>query len=167
MSDSIDRSQSKLHEMIVRGENYREDHEFELYGETVTAIVRPLIDDEFLPIAALLANKFDVEDEIDREEAVSEAIDKVEDQKEGEDETVDVSEMDEEFVGIMQSAATMGLEGTYDEDGNKVDIDDDEAKQMVKSMMGGYSVELGSHVLEISGDVRDAEKFPGARGSVS
>lgn len=167
MSNSIDRSKSKLHEMIIRGSEYREDYEFELYGEDVTAIIRPLVDDEFLPIAAVLAEKFDLEEEAEEEKAVSEAIDKVEEARDEEADEIDMSEMDDEFVAIMQEAAVFGLEGTYDEDGEEVDISDEEARSLVSGMMGGYSIEMGTRVLEVSGDVRDAEKFRGGRGSVS
>lgn len=166
MSNTIDKERSKLHEMIVRGKEYREDYDFELYGEEVTAIVRPLVDGEFLPIAAVLAEKFDLDEDIEQEEAVEEAVDRVEDAREDDGE-IDVSQMDDEFVTIMQQAAVYGLEGTYTEDGDTIDIGEDEGWQLIEGMMGGYSVEMGSHVLELSGDVRDAEKFRGGRGSIS
>lgn len=165
MTESINREKSKLHEMIVRGKHYREDFEFELYGEEVVAIIRPLVDKEFLPVAGMLAEKFDLDE---KEEAVDEAIEKVEEAKEeGETDTVDVSEMDEEFVDIMHGVAVLGLEGTYDEEGNEVEIDKEEGREMVESLMGGYSVELASEILDVSGSVRDAEKFRGGRGSLS
>jgi hypothetical protein len=47
-----------------------------------------------------------------------------------------------------------------------VEHTDEEVEYIVDQMMGGTSIELGGHVLEISGDVRDAEKFRGGRGSV-
>lgn len=220
---SSNKSRSKLHEMVVRGTNFRDHHEIEMYGEPVTVIMQPLVDDEFLPIAAFLSSHFDME-EIDDEEAVSEAIDKVDEARpesnledvEGVgdgmaealseegfeapgdvadaevdeltevdgignalaerlqedaadaavDDTIDISQLDEEFVGIMQSAAQMSITGALDEDGNEVEHDEEEVEFMVENMMGGYSVELGSHALEISGDVRDAEKFRGGRGRV-
>jgi len=167
MSNSSERSQSKLKEMAIRGTKFRDDYEFELYGEDVTDIIKPLVDDEFLPIAAFLADHLGLEDEdIEKEQAVSEAVDKVEEESDGED-GVDISKFDEEFVAIMQEAAIYGLHGGYDDDGNVVEYDDEEKREIVKEMlMGGYSVELGSRVLEISGDVRDAEKFRGGRGRV-
>lgn len=168
MKDESERSQSRLMEMVIRGTNFKDDYDFELYGEDVTAIMKPLVDDEFLPIAAMLAEKFDMEDEeLDKAEAVSEAVDKVEEAKdEDADAPIDISQLDEEFVALMQEAARLGLYGGYDNDGNEVEFDDDEIDYMISEMMGGYSVELGSQVLEISGDVRDADKFRGGRGSV-
>jgi hypothetical protein len=152
--------------MVVRGTNFRDDYDFELYGEEVTAILQPLVDDEFLPLAAFLSEHFDLEEDVDQDEAVSEAIDKVEEAEESEDEPIDISKLDEEFVAIMQEAAVLGLYGGYDNDGEPVEYSEEESEEIVKSMMGGYSVELGGRVLELSGDVRDAEKFRGGRGSV-
>jgi hypothetical protein len=165
-----DKKQSKLYEMAVRGTEFEDEYEFELYGEPVTAIIKPLVDDEFLPIAAFLSEHLDVdEDNIEEGEAVSEAVEKVEEASdEDSDSPVDVSQLDEEFVGAMQEAAILGLHGSYDEDGNKVEHTDEEVEFIVtEALMGGYSVELGSKVLEISGDVREAEKFRGTRGSVA
>jgi hypothetical protein len=163
-----EKKQSKLYEMAVRGTEFEDEYEFELYGEPVTAVIKPLVDDEFLPIAAFLTEHLDVdEDTIEEGKAVSEAVDKVEEESEG-DEPVDISQLDEEFVKWMQNAAKLGLHASYDEDGNKVEHTDEEIEFIVdEALMGGYSVELGSKVLEISGDVRDAEKFRGARGSVA
>jgi hypothetical protein len=97
-----------------------------------------------------------------------EAVEMVEEAKEeAEDgESIDITKMDTEFVIAMQKAAIHGLRGSYTEEGEYVSISEEEARSMVESMVGGYSVELGGRVLEISGDVRDATKFRGTRGSV-
>lgn len=154
---NINKSKSRMHELLFKGADYREDFEFELYGEEVTAIIRPLADPDFLPLVALLAEKFDLDDEVENARAVDEASERIEEADEGEE--IDVSEMDEEFVAVMQNAARLGLEGTYNEDGNVIDIDDEEAEELVRSMIGGTSIEMGSRVLELSGSVREAEKF--------
>lgn len=166
MASNSERSQSKLHEMVVRGTNFKEDFEFELYGEEITVILQPLVDDEFLPIAAYLATEMDFDEQIEADEAVSESIDKIEDAKGEDEETIDISELDEDFVAVMQEAAKYGIWGGYDEDGEPVEHDEEEVDYIVENMMGGASVELGGRVLEISGDVRDAEKFRGGRGRV-
>lgn len=155
-------------EMAIRGKNYREDYDYELYGEPVTAILRPLVDDEFLPIAAFLAEHLDMDEDAEEEEAVSEAIDKVEEAKEDEEaeQPIDVSKLDDEFVAIMQEAAILGIEGERGPDGDEIELDEEEVENFVTGLMGGYSVELGGKVLELSGDVRDADKFRGTRGSV-
>ncbi|WP_281193728.1 hypothetical protein [Halorubrum sp. F4] len=159
MSES-DKPVSKLFEMCVRGDSYREDYDFEMFGEDVTAVLRPMKDEEFLPIAAFLKAHLDMDEE--------EAIDAVEAAKEeaeeaGED-SIDISQMDAEFVVAMQKAAVNALVGSYDGDGDFIEHDRDEAEKMVSMMVGGYSVELGGKALEIAGDVRDATKFRGSRG---
>jgi hypothetical protein len=83
--------------------------------------------------------------------------------EEGED-TIDITKMDEAFVAALQRAAVGGLKGSYSDGGDLIDHTEDEAEKMVSMMVGGYSVELGGKVLELSGDVRDVTKFPGSRG---
>lgn len=169
MTADTERSRSKLTEMAVRGSNYREDMEIELYGEPVEIKLRPLVDDEFLPIAAFLADHFDVDvddEDFDTDEAVSEAIDEVDEAEAAEDSGVDVSQFDEEFVDIMQTAAVLGIAGSYDDEGNFVEHSTEHNKEVVGQLMGGYSLEIAQKVLEVSGDIRDADKFRGTRGSV-
>lgn len=163
-----EKSISKLTEMVKRGRNYREEYEFEYGGETVVGVIRPLVDDEFLPIAAFLAEQLDLDEEIEEEEAVGEAIDRIEKEQEDEEEgaPVDVSNFDEEFVRIMQGAAALGLVGQKTPDGEIEEFDDEEVEGIIGDMVGGYSLEIGGEVLSLSGDVRDAEKFRGGRGSV-
>lgn len=165
MTEQSERSRSTLQDLVIRGTKYREDYEFELYGEETTAIIRPLADEHFLPIAAGLADimDMDVEDQEERDEAVSEAIDEVDESEEGD---IDISKLDEDFVELLQSAAILGLTGGYDEDGNEIEYDEEEKRDIIEGMMGAYSVEIGGRVLELSGDVRDAEKFRGGRGRV-
>jgi hypothetical protein len=159
MSES-NKSESKLYEMCVRGHEYREDYEFEMLGESVTASLAPLKDEKFLPIAAFLKEHLDMDEE-EAVEAIEDA--KTEADEAGED-TIDISQMDKAFVAAIQRAAVGGLKGSYSEDGDLIDHTEDEAEHMVGMMVGGYSVELGGKALELSGDVRDVEKFPGSRG---
>lgn len=158
MSES--KSTSKLFEMCVRGDEYREDYDFEMFGEDVTAVLSPLKDGKFLPIAAFLKAHLDMDEE-EAVEAVEEAKEAAEEA--GED-TIDITQMDEAFVAAMQRAAIGSLVGSYDEDDEFIAHDEDEAQAMIEMMVGGYSVELGGKALEISGDVRDATNFRGSRG---
>jgi hypothetical protein len=119
-----------------------------------------LKDEKFLPVAAFLKEHLGMDEE-DAVEAVEEA--KEEAAAEGED-TIDITQMDKEFVVALQRAAIAGLKGSYSEGGDLIDHTEDEAEAMVEMMVGGYSVELGGKVLELSGDVRDVTKFPGSRG---
>ena len=152
------KSESKLYEMCVRGHKYRENYDFEMMGEDITASLGPAKDEQFLPIAAFLKDHLDMDEE--------DAVDAVEEAKEeaGEDESIDISKMDTEFVGAMQQAAIVGLKGSYSESGELIEHTEEEAEEMVNMMVGGYSVEIGGKVLELSGNVRDVEKFPGSRG---
>lgn len=164
--------QSKLLEMAIRGKEFRDEFEIELYGEPVTAVIRPLVDDEFLPIMGFLADHFDVdfedredlEDGSKTEEVMDQARDQVDEAEV--DGQIDPSQMDDEFVDILQTAAVLGLEGALDVEGEYVDHNREEAEQIVSSLMGGHSIELGFKILEISGDVDDATKFRGTRGSL-
>ena len=155
-----DKPRSVLHEMCIRGDKYREDYEFEMFGRDVTAALGPLKDQKFLPIAGFLKEHLGM-DEDEAVEMVEEAKEEAED-----GESIDITKMDTEFVIAMQKAAIHGLRGSYTEEGEYVSISEEEARSMVESMVGGYSVELGGRVLEISGDVRDATKFRGTRGSI-
>jgi len=149
-------------EMAVRGDSFREDYEFEMFGEEVVASLAPLKDEKFLPIAGFLKAHLDM----DEDEAV-EAVEKAkEEAEEAGEESIDVTKMDAEFVAAMQRAAIAGIRGSYTEDGEYIEHDEEEARAMVKMMVGGYSVEIGGKVLEVSGDVRDATKFRGSRGSI-
>mgnify|MGYP006280912541 CR=1 FL=1 len=152
----------KLHEMAVRGRDYRDEYDFEMMGEEVTALLSPLPDKKFLPISAFLKDHLDM----DEEEAVERVEEAKEEAEENGDGSIDISKMDKEFVAALQRAATFGIRGSYDDDGELVEYNEKEAGTIVEMMVGGYSVELGGKVLEISGDVRDATEFRGSRGSV-
>jgi hypothetical protein len=149
-------------DMCIRGRDYREDYDFEFMGEDVTASLAPLPDKKFLPIAAFLKEHLGM----DEEEAVEQIEEAKEEAEEQGDDTIDISKMDAEFVATIQRAAIHGIKGAYDYDGNLVEHTEEDSRKMVGMMVGGYSVELGGKVLEISGDVRDATKFRGTRGSV-
>lgn len=164
-----DKSPVELKEMAVRGEDFRDHYEFEMYGEPVVAVLKPLVDEEYLPLAGALADHLDVdEEEIDKEELTKEAKEEVEEAR-TEDGSIDMAQLDDEFVAIMQKAAVWGLQGSLvGEDEEFVEYEDEEERaSIIGKMMGGYSVEIGSEVLEMSGDVRDATRFRGSRGSVS
>ena len=146
---------SKLYEMVVKGDRYREDYEFEMFGEEVVAVLRPLKDGEFLPIAGKLQEKFDMDEE--------EAVEEIE-EAELEDGGIDVSDMDEEFVDLIKIAAKRGIVPDEMEGPDGEELTQEDVDELVDKMIGGYSVELGGKVLELSGNVRDAERFRG-RGS--
>lgn len=165
ISDSDDnyeeKSSATMYEMAVKGSDFRFDYDYDMYGTEVTAVLRPLPDLKFLPIAASLHDHLDMDDEVGDAEAVDEAVDQIEEAKEEaeEGEPIDISKMDKEFVELMQQAAKMALCAEEMEG-------PDDAEEYIEPLLGGYSVEIGGKALEISGDVRDATKFRGTRGSV-
>lgn len=160
MTTQSNKSESVLYEMCVRGRDYREDYPFEMMGNEVTAQIAPLPDKKFLPIASFLKEHLDM----DEEDAVEQIEEAKEQAEEAGDDTIDITKMDEEFVAIMQKAGAAGLKGSYNPEGELVTHDHDEAEEMIGMMVGGYSVEIGGKILELSGDVRDVEQFPGSRG---
>lgn len=147
---------TKLHERVALGKDYREQYDFELYGEVVPLQLKPLPDETFLPIIAQLRANLSNDFEDADAEALDEAIEEAEGAAEGE---IPVEELDEDFVEWMQVAGAKGLVGVYNDDGNVDGVSDDDALELIEDMTGGHSLELGAEVLNLSGNVRDAEKF--------
>ncbi|ELY49899.1 hypothetical protein [Natronorubrum bangense] len=159
MSDTneSEKSRSKLYDMVVRGKTYRETLDFEMFGEEVEVVLRPLVDAEFLPITALMQELLDIDEE-EAIEQIREAKEEAE-KEHGEGAPIDISVFDEDFVLLMQKAAKLGI------DGESMGHTQEEVDFMVENMVGGYSVELGGEVLDLAGDIRDAERFRGRGAS--
>lgn len=154
-SESTDVNLSRLREMAVKGRDYRENFEFEYYDETATIVLQPLVDDEFLPIAAILEDKLDMD--------VEEAQEAIEDEREaGEDDSIDPSNFDEEFVHTMQDAAVLGI---CTDEGAAEGEDEEGVREIVSMLQGGKSLLIAERVLEISQDAESAEKFRRDGGS--
>lgn len=145
---------SKLREMAIRGRDYRETIDFEYYDMEGELYVRPLTDEEFLPIAAFLEDRLDMDAE-DAQEALEEEKDEV-------DDSIDPSQFDEEFVEIMHEAAKLGIDT---EQGIAEGEDDEGVEEIVKMLQGGKSLVIAEKVLEISSDAEDAEAFRRDGGS--
>ena len=144
---SDDVNLSRLREMAIKGKQYRETVEFEYYDETITLYVKPLTDSEFLPIAATLEDKLDIDHE--------EAQEMVEEEK-ADDGTVDPSAFDEEFVTVMQTAAVLGIDTTQ---GDAEGEDEEGLKEIVQMLQGGATLIIAEKVLDISSDAGKAESF--------
>ena len=152
--DSSNANISKLREMALRGDDYRETIDFEYYGEEGELIVRPLTDEEFLPIAAFLEDRLDLDPE--------EAQEALEEGKDEEDNTIDPGQFDEDFVAIMHEAAIFGIDTT---EGIAEGEDEEGVKEIVKMLQGGKSLIIAERVLEISSDADKAEQFRRDGGS--
>ena len=146
---------SKLRELAVRGKEYREDFETEYMGEKIELVLKPVISKRFLPIAAILEDKLDMDAE--------EAQENIEEGKE--DGKVDPENFDEEFIAIMSELAVRGVdteagfaEGETEEGVREIfAVSDEEDKNI--GMIGGIVLEIAEVVLSISSDAEDAESF--------
>jgi hypothetical protein len=138
---------SRLREMALRGDEFRSTIDFTYYDMEGELYVRPLVDEQFLPIAAFLEDRLDMDTE-DAQEAL----------EDGKDETgsIDPSQFDEEFVEIMHKAAAMGIDT---EQGIAEGEDDEGVKEIITMLQGGKSLIIAERVLEISSDADKAESF--------
>jgi hypothetical protein len=139
---------SRLREMAIKGDQFRSSIDFTYYEMEGELFVRPLTDEEFLPIAAFLEERLD----LDPEEA-QEALDEGKDEAE---ETIDPGQFDEAFVEIMHEAAVLGIDTTQ---GIAEGEDEEGVKEIVKMLQGGKSLIIAERVLEISSDADKAETF--------
>jgi len=151
--ESSDANISRLREMAIRGDQFRETIDFTYYDMEGELIVRPLTDEEFLPIAAFLESRLDLDPE--------EAQEALEDGK-GDDGNIDPGQFDEEFVEIMHQAAVMGIDTT---EGIAKGENEEGVKEIVSMLQGGKSLVIAERVLEISSDADKAETFRRDGGS--
>jgi hypothetical protein len=147
---------SRLRQMAIKGDEYREAIDFTYYGMEGELYIRPLTDEEFLPIAAFLEDRLDIDPE--------EAQEKLEDGHDEDDNTIDPGQFDDEFVAIMKEAAVMGIDtesglaaGETEEGVREIlgatDGDEDIGLQ------GGKTLVIAEKVLEVSSDADSAEAF--------
>lgn len=139
---------SRLREMALKGDQFRSTIDFTYYDMEGELYVRPLTDDEFLPIAAFLENRLDIDPD--------EAQEALEDGKDEADGSIDPGQFDEEFVEIMREAAVLGIDTTQ---GIAEGEDKEGVEEIVKMLQGGKSLIIAERVLEISSDADKAEKF--------
>lgn len=153
-SDSNDTNISRLREMALRGDQFRDTIDFTYYEMEGELYIRPLTDDEFLPIAAFLENRLDLDPE--------EAQEALEEGKDESDETIDPAQFDEDFVEIMHQAAVLGIDT---EQGIAEGEDEEGVREIVEMLQGGKSLVIAERVLEISSDADKAETFRRDGGS--
>jgi hypothetical protein len=146
--ESTDANISRLREMALRGDQFRSVIDFTYYDEEGELYVRPLSDEEFLPIAAFLENRLDID--------ADEAKEALEEGKNEEEETIDPGQFDAEFVEIMHQAAIKGIDTTQ---GLAEGEDQEGVEEIVKMLQGGKSLIIAERVLEISSDADKAETF--------
>lgn len=145
--DSNDANISRLREMALRGDDFRDSIEFTYYDMEGELFVRPLTDEEFLPIAAFLENRLDLDPE--------EAQEALEDGKD-EENSIDPSQFDADFVEIMHKAAAMGIDTAQ---GLAEGEDEEGVEEIISMLQGGKSLIIAERVLEISSDADKADSF--------
>ena len=145
--ESTDTNISRLREMALRGDEFRDVIEFTYYEMEGELYVRPLVDEEFLPIAAFLESRLDMDAE--------EAQEALEDGKD-EEGNIDSEQFDEEFVEIMHQAAALGIDTTQ---GIAEGEDEEGVQEIITMLQGGKSLVIAERVLEISSDADKAETF--------
>jgi hypothetical protein len=139
---------SRLREMALRGDDYREVIEdFTYYGLEGDLYVRPLTDPEFLPIASFLEERLGLDPE--------EAQEAMEEEKDGQG-NISAEQFDKEFVAIMHQAAATGIDTTQ---GIAEGEDEEGVAEILKMLQGGKSLVIAERVLEISSDAEKAEQF--------
>ncbi len=152
---------SKLRELATRGKSYREDFETTYRGEPLELELKPVISKKFLPIAAMLEAKMDMD--------ADDAQERLEDEKE--DGSIDPSEFDQEFIAIMSELAVLGIDlNAGFAEGETVEglreifaISDDEDENI--GLIGGVVLEIAERILSISSDAEKAESFRRDGGS--
>lgn len=161
-ADQTEFNGSRLREMATRGKAYREDFDTEYMGETMELVLKPVISKRFLPVAALLEAKMDMDEEEAQELLEEEAED---------DGSIDPSNFDEEFISIMSELAVRGIDRTEGFAGGETEdglreifaISDDEDENI--GLIGGVVLEIAEAVLSISSDAETAESFRRDGGS--
>lgn len=148
-SERMDEQVHDLHDLVVRGKDYRETRAFDYLGTQTEVVMKPMIDEAAIPLTASLHGKFDMD--------VEEARDEVEEARD-EDGEIDVGNLDEEFVGLMQRAAKHSI----DREDNG--WSEEQFKEILGGTINGLIVELGMEGFELAGTAEDAELFRG-RGS--
>lgn len=155
---------SRFREIAIRGKEYRKEFTLEYLNEEIQLFIKPVTDLDFLPIAAILEEKFDMD--------TDEAKEVIEEEREaGADESIDASGFDREFVKLMSEVAVLGIDRTQaDVEGESedavrqifgiADADEDNI-----GLIGGASLEVAEQVLEITSDADKAEKFRRDGGS--
>ena len=161
MTDTEDESDrtniSRLRQMAVRGDDYRDTMDFNYYGEEGELWVRPLTDDEFLPIATFLESRLDIDPE--------EAQKAIEEEREASGGEINPEDFDREFVDIMKEAAVFGIatdggiaEGETEQGIREIVGATDNEEDNI-GLQGGKTLLIAERVLEISSDAESAKSF--------
>lgn len=148
---------SRIREIAIRGDDYREEEEYPYFGETLTLSLKPVKEKKLLPLQTLLMEKLGM-DLDDAEEKIDNAS---------------PSDLDEGFVRLMKEIAVLGIdrenadaEGETEEGIREIiDVGIEEDNENAVGFVGGLSLEIAQDVISISQDTEGAEKFRRDGGS--
>lgn len=148
-------------QMVMAGYNYRQEHDFEMFGHSVTIELQPLTDDVYQPLLEKMEEdlgeeRFERLMSLKQEGAIEDAedIDKLQDSEEfGMDLAIGQ-------IGALRLAAKWGI----DPDSLEGVEDRSEVINLVNKMVNQKSILIGMEVMDITGAVGDMDDFPGARG---
>ncbi|QCC48084.1 hypothetical protein [Halobellus limi] len=151
-----------LKEMMLRGGDFRSEHETEVFGTEMTLVFKPVPDENYFPVLGVLDAKLGLSEDEAMEE-IETALDEVD----GDAAKVDLSQFDGEFIGLLKRLCRLGIdpEGM---DGDEEMLDEmfgapaclDEERPPT---FGGYVLEWGFEIMDVTGNLRDAKQFRGGR----
>lgn len=157
MTDENDkiRDLGTLREMMAKGQNYREEFELEMFGSPVVFVLKPIPDEQYIPLQVYMKEVLGMDDE--------EAMERIEEaREEDEDGTAKMEnirvEDPEEFAKVLKQIAILSI------DYEKMDGDEEDVKALFEGAVGGYTPEIAYKGMEVTGNLRDAKKFRGGRG---
>jgi hypothetical protein len=159
-----------LTELMMRGARYREEEEYEIFGGKVTIVFKPIPDQYYTPLMVGMMELSGLdEDEIKDE--LEAAIDQAVEEGEGatDEESISLSIFrNPEMMEILKELCYRGIDAkAMDGDDEMLSVlIDGNPEEDVPGVVGGYLLEWGFKIMELSGNLMDAQKFRGGRNRV-
>lgn len=153
-SEEAPKSLAQLKELMLRGRNYREETVVEIFGGHVTLVYKPIPDEIYIPLLTRMQEKAGM-DEDEAKELIEEKLDEAD----GEAADIDLDGVDEEFMELMKAVVHQGI-AVEEMDGDLADLED-----ALADAVGGYYLEWAFDIMELTGNLTDAEQFRSGRNS--
>lgn len=141
---------SRLKEIAIRGDDYREQKTYPYFGEEIELYLKPLKEKELLPLQTVLMEQLGMD--------LDDAENKIE--------NAEPSDLDEEFISIMHEIAMRSIDTSQ---GDAEGADEEELREVFGTtededeegigFVGGVGLEIAQDVISISSDAESAEKF--------
>jgi hypothetical protein len=149
---------SRLKEIAIRGDEYREENTYPYFGEEITIFLQPLKEKQLLPLQTLLMEQLGMD--------LNDAENKIE--------NAAPSDLDEDFISIMHEIALRAVDTTQ---GDAEGADEQELREVFGAVkkgeddseeigfVGGVGLEIAQDAISISSDADSADKFRRDGGS--